>query len=282
MGEAQSKTLRDLLLHKLPSAQIDELGDRILEDGAFADQIDAATADLLDDYARRLLSPQDARLVEEHLLTAADALQRLSFAKALAQARRSENNPQPHPAKRSVPMWRVAVLAAAGAACLFLGALAIVQFRHQQAPSSTAIQPAPGAGISAPGKSFSPANSGDANATSTATSTAFTVVLLASQVRGNEERTFLVPSRTRQLRIQCEVPHDDGSPEFHMVLKDAAGHFIGASEDLPPMQSADIHYVQALYPVGQLKPGRYIVSIAPARRLARTVASYEFLLQFGR
>lgn len=278
MGEPQSKTLRDLLLHKLPSARIDRLEDRILEDGEFADQIEGATADLLDDYARKLLSPEDAKLVEEHLLTAPDALQRVSFAKALAEARRSENNPQLHPAERSFSMWRVAVFAAACAACLFLGAIAIVQFRHHETPPSTAIQPTPGAGISTPGKSSSPTNSGDENDTSTA----FTVVLLASQVRGNEERTFVVPSRTRQLRIQCEVPHDDGSQQFQMVLKDAAGHFIGWSEDLQPAQSADIHYVQASYPVGQLKPGRYIVSIAPARHSARTVASYEFLLEFAR
>ena len=278
MGEAQSKTLRDLLLHKLASAQADELQDRILEDGEFADQIEVAMADLLDDYARRLLSPEDAQLVEEHLLTAPDARERLSFAKALAEARRSENDPQLHPAERSFSMWRVAVFAAACAACLFLGALAIVQFRHHETPPSTAVQHTPDAGISTPGKSSSSADSGDENDTSTA----FTVVLLASQARGNEERTFVVPSRTHQLRIQCEVPHDDGSPEFHMVLKDAAGHFIGSPEDLQPTQSADIHYVQASYPVGQLKPGRYIVSIAPARHSARAVASYEFLLRFGR
>jgi hypothetical protein len=278
MGEAQSKALRNLLLHKLPSAQVDELEDRILEDGEFADQIEVAAADLLDDYARRLLSPEDAKLVEEHLLTAPDALQRLSFAKALAEARLSRNNPQLHPAERSFSMRRVAVFAAACAACLFLGALAIIQFRHHETPSSTSVKPAPGTGISTPGKPSSSADSGDENDTRTA----FTIVLLASQARGNAERRFVVPARARQLRIQCEVPLDDGSPEFHMVLRDAAGHFIDSSEHLQPTQSADIHYVQASYPAGQLEPGRYTVSIAPARHSARAIASYEFLLQFSR
>jgi len=275
MGEAQSKTLRDLLLHKLPSAQTDELEDRILQDGELADQIEAETADLLDDYARRLLRPEDAKLVEQHLLTTPDALQRLSFAKALAEAGRSENNPPPHPAKRSFSMLRVAIFAMAGAACLFLMALAIVQYRHHEKPTSIAVQPTPNPGISTAGKSSS-SNPGDQNDTSPS----FTVVLVASQVRGNEERTFVIPLRTRRLRIQCEVPHDDGSPEYRMVLKDAAGHIIGSSEDLQPTQSADIHYVQASYPVGQLKPGHYIVSVAPARR--SPVASYEFFLQFAR
>src|SRR5271156_4045964 len=101
MGEVQSKTLRDLLLHKLASAQADELQDRILEDGEFADQIEVAMADLLDDYARRLLSRKEAGRGEDPLPPAPAARERLSFAKALAEARRSENDPQLHPAERS-------------------------------------------------------------------------------------------------------------------------------------------------------------------------------------
>jgi len=278
MGEAQSKALRDLLLHKLPPAQTDELEDQILQDGELADQIEVATADLLDDYARRLLSPEDANLVEEHLLTAPDALQRLSFASALAGARRSDNNPHAQPAKRPFSMWRVAVFATAWAACLFLVALAIVRYRHHEKPISIAVQPNSSEGNPNLGKSSSPTDSGGEHDAEPS----FTIVLLASQVRGTEERAFVVPLRTRQLRIQCEIPRDDGSSEFHMVLKDAAGHSIGSSEDLQPTQSADIRYVQASYPVGQLKSGHYIVSVAPARRSVQPVASYEFLLQLGR
>src|SRR5277367_2847851 len=161
MGEAQSKTLRDLLLHKLPSAQTDELEDRILQDGELADQIEAETADLLDDYARRVLTPEDAKLVEEHLLTTPDALQRLSFAKALVEIRRphSENGPQPRAAKGFFSPWRVAVFATAFVACLFLGVFAVVQLRHREGPPSTAVQPHPDSGTSNLGKSPQPANS---------------------------------------------------------------------------------------------------------------------------
>jgi hypothetical protein len=106
------------------------------------------------------------------------------------------------------------------------------------------------------------------------------VVLLASQVRGGEARTFIVPSLTRKVRIQCEIPAEDASIEFHMILKDAAGRLLDSGEDLRPIRAAEVLYVEASYSTEGLKEGRYTVTLSAAGQRS-TVVAYDFFLHFG-
>ena len=68
--------------------------------------------------------------------------------------------------------------------------------------------------------------------------------------------------------------------EFRMVLNDATGLHLDSGEDLRPIRSAEIFYVEASYLTEGLKQGRYTVTLSPAGRPSPAVA-YDFLLQFG-
>jgi hypothetical protein len=280
MNKTQSGTLRALLLHKLPPAQTEQLEDRVLQDEALANQLEVETTDLFDDYALGLLNSEEVKLFEEHLLIAPDAPQRLSFAKGLAavrQANKSQIPSRPLPAGRVSRLGPLPVFTMALAACVLILVLALIHFRR--GPNVTPNSTNPSAETvrsNGPKQSSSPSpsNADDSNST-------YTLVLVPNQVRGEATRTFVVPSGTTALRIQCEVPIKDSSQEFRMVLKTAAGDSHESKASLGSTQASEIYYVQASYPAAGLKPGHYTISVHSVVQGSRSIASYNFLLQFA-
>jgi hypothetical protein len=275
MSKMQSIRLRDLLLHKLSSVEAEQMEDRILQDGNMADQVEVAANDLLDDYVRGLLTPADARLVEKHLLNAPDAPQRLAFAKALAESRPLNQRLQPPDPERAIPFFRTPAFAIAMAVCALILVFSIVELQYRRKPESAAVLPQPATGNSSAGPAPSSANSG----TEKNTGSSFTIALLADQVRGDKERKFVIPSGIEMVRIQCEVPAANRSLEFRMDLRDAAGYLYSSFDNLRPIDSAGIFYVEGTLSAAELKSGRYSASVSSRNPSSNSIISYDFVLK---
>ena len=276
MSKVQGDTLRDLLLHKLSSQQSEQLEDQILQDSELADRTEMAANDLLDDYTRGGLQPEDAKLVEKYLLTAPDAPQRLSFAKGLSEVCSSDQRQHLGKAKRPWPAFRLPGFAAAAAAVSLILFFAVLQFQRGQTPLSTAVRTQEKSGTPTTGEQSELGKDRiEGNETPS-----FPIVLLAAKVRGTEDRTFIIPPGTHRLRIQCEVPQEDASLEFRMILQATDGGTYNSPEGLHVGHSAEIYYVEATFPTETLKAGLHTVSVYSKSQPAKPVVSYSFDLRF--
>jgi len=91
-------TLRQYLLGKLPPAEREALESRAFNDDDFQSLLEEAETDLLDDWARRKLPPEEARVVQARF-----SPEKRLIARRLAMPPRRENTPR---------LWWVAAAAA--------------------------------------------------------------------------------------------------------------------------------------------------------------------------
>jgi hypothetical protein len=85
---AANAQLRALLLHSLPEKEMEALGGRILLEEGFAEQLEEAEIDLLDDYAHQRLTSEERGAVERHLLKTLRNRERLLTAHAIRRLRK--------------------------------------------------------------------------------------------------------------------------------------------------------------------------------------------------
>jgi hypothetical protein len=77
--------LRALLLHSLTQQEMDSLSDRVVLEDGFAERLQEAEFDLLDDYAHLRLTAQECAAVERYLLINPQNLDRVLMARALGR-----------------------------------------------------------------------------------------------------------------------------------------------------------------------------------------------------
>jgi hypothetical protein len=85
---AANAQLRALLLHSLPEKEMEALTGRILLEEGFAEQLQDAEIDLLDDYAHQRLTSEERAAVERHLLNTLRNRERLLTAHAILRLRK--------------------------------------------------------------------------------------------------------------------------------------------------------------------------------------------------
>jgi hypothetical protein len=78
--------LRALLLHSLAEKEMEALSGRILLEEGFAERLQEAEIDLLDDYAHERLKPEERAGVERYLLISPVNRERVLTARALHSA----------------------------------------------------------------------------------------------------------------------------------------------------------------------------------------------------
>lgn len=83
--------LRSLLLHSLPEQEMEALSGRILLEAGFAEKLQGAEIDLLDDYAHMRLTPEERAAVERHLLAIPVNRERVLTARALRRSKTDQS-----------------------------------------------------------------------------------------------------------------------------------------------------------------------------------------------
>ena len=78
---------RALLLHSLAQEEMEAFSGRILLEEGFAEQLQDAETDLLDDYALKRLSAKERAAVERYLLISPRNRERALTARALSRSR---------------------------------------------------------------------------------------------------------------------------------------------------------------------------------------------------
>jgi hypothetical protein len=128
----ENALLRGYLLATLPEPERLELAARYFSDDELFERLQAAEADLVDDYVTGELAPQERRLFEESLKTIPGRAERLAFARALQRVPAVPI--APHVERPSKPGLRSPYWAAAAIVLLvaLAGLWAAVQSMRQQ------------------------------------------------------------------------------------------------------------------------------------------------------
>lgn len=264
MNEDLPQALRALLLRCLPPAQAELLEERVIQDGSIADQLEIAAADLIDDYSRGELSAEDAKRVEDYVLSAPDGQQRLAFAAALKQVIAPMRS-QSRTSWRVAGTWRNRGLAAA--ACLALAVFSVIEFRGVWPSHGTPPHPA----NSMPRI--------EAHRPENVPIVSFTLALLAGQLRGTESELIAIPADVERVRIQCEIPSSESSALYRLTLEGTAGQIMASMDKLSAMRAGGISYVEASVDAHLLLTGRYRVAIFAASRPEIPVVTRTFAVE---
>jgi hypothetical protein len=277
MDEVQSTELRDLLLHRLSADRAEQLEDQLLLDTDLARRLEAEENDLIDDCARGLLQPEDATLIERHILTTPDAERKLNFALALTQHKDGERASPAQFLDHVASLLRVPVVAIGLGTCLALLIIGLFSARRQSELLQARTNRPP-LTESSPGKAQTAGGAGsEQNA-----GAAFAIVLLQNTVRGVMKPAFAIPNGVTQVRIECEVPASDSSTLFELVVRDETDKHIAGSYRLSPREASGVRYVEGALSVADLKTGKYTAMVFPGGNRAAGVVSYSFAIQLAR
>jgi hypothetical protein len=237
MSTPDTQHLRRFLLHQLPQEQARQLEERLMLEEGFVAALSEAEHDLLEDYSRERLTPEERAEVEKYLLATPRDRQRLEITRGLIRlqaSRGATHSPQrparstrkafPHPFSR----WS-ALVGALAAACLLAIILRFVVPRGGIQHGSGAVQ---------------------------------TVVLLADNERGSQSRLIEIKPGITALKVQVEIPGDAaGSGSTYRLSVSGPGEpHPYQAERLAAQVAGAYSYVEAIVPVSAFDtPSRRVV-----------------------
>ena len=277
MDEVQSSELRDLLLHRLSADRAEQLEDQLLLDTDLARHLEVEENDLIDDYARGLLPPEDATLLERHILTTPDAERKLDFALALTRHRDDERVSPTQFMERVTSLLRAPMVGIGLGTCLALLTIGLFYARRQSALLQVRTNRPP-VTESSPGKAQTTGGAGSEQGASTS----FAIVLLQNAVRGFREPVFAIPNGVTQIRIECEVPAADSSSRFELVVRDENKKRVADLYGLSLEEASGVRYVEGVLSVADLKTRKYTATVFSGGNRASGTVSYDFAIQLVR
>jgi hypothetical protein len=236
-------TLQAVLLHRMPEQDIAAHSERILLEDGFAERLQGVETDLLDDYARGHLTPEDRAAVERYLLVDIIQRERARTARALSHLtplRRGGRNPL---LRWAIPMG--ALLAAGIAGVYMAPALVSLWAGRLIAPSASTQQ----------------------------------VTLLSDSQRSRSIRTVHINQGTSQIRLQLEIPDTSVGKTYVLVIAGLPGAPVQTLDHLKPSQSGPYRFVEVTIPVHMLAAGVHRLTLTPAALTASPQGSYDWLLQ---
>jgi hypothetical protein len=265
--------LNAYLLHRMSEEERAAFSERWTADPAIYDELQMAEADLLDEYVRDDVSPQQRSLIEEHLLNSEGQLHKLAFAKAL-----QESMPEPNRAAqlRSGFGFRLEkhamAFVGAGATVVVLAVIgAFLLERDNQTlrrevavlrqTTSSSSRPMPPASAKAP-----------------AESTLYAASLVADDVRGaGDVLQIRLPDRAEILRLELQLDPGDEGDRYSATLS-TGGRVAWREEPLVPVRRGLVVVAFVWIPKDVLSSGPYDVALRGSRGNA---ASYRFMLSIG-
>jgi len=255
------REIRDYLLGALPAERLQNVEQRILADDEFHQEIEIAEEELLDDYVRGRLPPQERRLFEEHFLASPLRRQRLKFARAFQE---KLNSPAPATPRaflaRSADLYRYALVASLILAA-FLGSVSyrasktIQEERDSAAVLRRDLEDARRQLAQQVPNSILQAD------------------LVPNGARGGPQLRFSIPKGTYAIRFVLVVPLNIRGTARVDLLNDA-GQLILYQQGNLIERSGDHNIVSAMIESKYLKPGDYFLRVTPFQ--APTLPEYGF------
>jgi hypothetical protein len=229
MTDFTDQELRDWLLHRLEPTHAAELEERLFSDPDFADAIEAARYDLLDDHVRRRLSSNDTHLVARHLAATRDDVVRLRIARALAESA-DTTHARPARSRAHATRRRFIGLGAALAGCIVV-AVVLLGLRDRSPMQTTqAIASLP-------------------------------VITLRDDQQRSEHATLILPYRAGDVRVQAEVD-EPVSQRYELRIGDART-VVFTARDLSSRVAGPYRFIETVIPAKALIGGERQIDVLP-------------------
>jgi len=276
-GQSQ---LRSYVLGRLHGAALETFEDRLLTDDGHLDRIEMAEVEIVDEYVRGELPPEEQRLFEDRLATSELLRRKVSFAKALSRTSTRAIAPFTADRGRGAYGW----LAAAAALIVTVGALSFLLLRR---PSSNTVArqtdsaPAPRtpATPSATAPSVTPAPPTTGTTAAVATPVIATLTLWGAMAReASALPTLEIPAgRHGTVEIRVAIEPGDEYPAYRVTITDSDGTVAFSDGSMRPSSGSGGQTIAVTIPDDRLPAATYRLQLRGARAQAvADLAAYEF------
>jgi hypothetical protein len=304
--------LRRYLLGQLAEPERDALEDRLIVDGEWRAEVDAAERDLIDDYVRGRLEEKEKTSFEQLFGSSARRRQKVTFARAFTGAARASSatsrNIEPRIESRPwllllFPKARPAVGFALAAAILLMVVGVVWVVRYRQNPpaeragiesnaargeqASVPVSPTP-ENATAPNKGSNEqtATTGN-NATTGATpnrrvqqtASVASFLVLPGSVRGSDDGQLLsIPARAQSVRLRLSLEGQPATGAVSVELRrlSADGELVWRTGIVRAQRSSLGPVVSMELPADKLPAGKYTALIKGAGDNGRVETVYAF------
>ncbi len=292
--------MRGYLLGDLTDAEREALEREYFADPGFFERLVQAENELMDSYARGLLTPDTRARFERHYLAHPARRGRAEFARALAATLERRGPPPPETTGRVVPLWLKLLGSVGGpklawafsASLLLAGAVAAWVYmgtgRQQREVASAGVERAtpeqvggearpragderPGATGPEPGPHATPGVREKVQPLPTPAAKAApvvaTLVLTAGGIRGAEAgppASLLLTTRTEQVSLRLKLSEADYQ-SYGGVLRRAGGGEVFSWRRLPARAAKSGKTVSLVMPARRLAEGDYVLTLRGTR-----------------
>jgi hypothetical protein len=242
MIETTDETLRRWLLHALPANEAEALEQRLLTDEDFGERLRAAETDLLDDYARGDLEPDESAAAAERFAATARDRMRVRIARALARItrrsaarldtarhRRRSTSGGADRSQRRARVRRIAAVGVLASACALV--IAVI-------------------GLNQRITSFTPPR----------TAAETTITLLADSQRGANVQRIALPSSAATVRLQAEVDGTDTNARYALSIDDD-GRTVFSAAGIGVRETGPYRFVEVVLDARKLTAGSHRVRV---------------------
>lgn len=243
MIETTDETLRRWLLHTLPADKAEALEQRLLTDEDFGEQLRAAETDLLDDYARGDLAPdENAAAAERFAATARDRM-RVRIARAIARMtrrsperldaarhRRRSTSKTRDQSQRRARVRRMAAVGVLASACALV--IAVIGLNQRFTTPFTSPH----------------------------TDAETTITLLADNQRGANVQRIALPSSAATVRLQAEVDGNDPNARYALSIDDD-GRTVFSAAGIGVREAGPYRFVEVVLDAHKLAAGSHRVRV---------------------
>lgn len=266
--------LRDFILRRLEDEDREKIEEALFADDSLFESLVEEENDLIDDWARGDLDPEEGRLVEKTIGATPRGAGRLRFAQRFVAAAAAADLAPVTGFRRRSAAW-VPVAAAAGLAVVVAG-LWITQNRSdqgvdgrpagRQATHRPLQRPAP---APAPPISETPSRTIAGNpapapsiADSAAPAAAARLALSLAVVRGEEREAAIEIAPSQPLEVSILLDPLDRYETYAVTVRGPDGSVIHSSPAVQPVSTADTPTVQVGIPADQLSEGPHEVAVS--------------------
>ncbi|HEY6122036.1 MAG TPA: hypothetical protein VIV66_18910 [Pyrinomonadaceae bacterium] len=287
MSDSEKKIER-YLLGEMPEAEQTVLEQSYFNDRSVFEQVTAVESDLVDKYARGLLSPHQSARFEEYYMVHPPRRDRVRFAEALVDRLDSIQTAPPQSTSANESLWsrfigafRFPTLAWVAALLLLFVAIGSWLYVRNQQLRELAQGPAPEAARSQPttGALANAQKSGEENERVPSEQPSpqpappkihrsVTLALAVTGVRGGDigpMRTLTIPSGTEEVKLELKLRENDYA-KYQIVLQAVSGPEIFRQANLVPTGKIPAAEVVALVAAAKFAAGDYMLTLKGVRQ----------------
>jgi hypothetical protein len=253
--------IRDYLLGRLPVERLQVVEEKILTDDEFHQEVEISEEELLDDYVRGALTPEERRLFETNFLAISLRRQKLKFAEALGKKLRLAAQVPPHSTlRRSTSPYRYALAASLALAAV----LGVMNYRASEAAQQERSH------VASLKKQLEEARQEAANLLP---NSVLQAELSPRGSRGGPQPELIVSEKVSAVRFVLAVPPNIQGAVNAELLNDAGQTILSQHGNLIT-QAKDHSFVTVMVESTYLKPGNYFLRVTPLGE--RALPEYVF------